>query len=191
MKIVLTLFTPADAERIAGVSVDLQRDWRRRGYLEKQEGHARFSVFDLAQMLVLKTLSERGIGPDRAKDVAETAATEVAIAALRWSDAWDANVQLLRPESMNWGEFSDLLCSEATTEQLFSRTMRPRLSVAHDAKLIWWSDDSFRLTGSIDDALSSVSSSDPKVSGAIIIIDLAGLASRMIDAAQRPFAGAE
>lgn len=171
------------------MSVDLQRDWRRRGYLAKQDGHARFSIFDLAQMTVLKTSSDRGIGPDRAKDVAETAATEIAIAALRWSDAWEEATQAQRPDGMTWGEFAETLVADAILEQTYSRRMMPRLSIAHDAKLIWWSDNSFRLTGSVDDALASVSSSDPKVSGAIIILDLAGLASRMIDAAQRPFAG--
>lgn len=191
MKIVLSLFTPAAAERISGVSVDLQRDWRRRGYLAKQDGHARFTVFDLAQMLVLKTLSDRGIGPDRAKDVAQSAATEVAVATLRWTNAWSDGSDADCPPWSTWGEFVETLITEAMMEQIHSGGMLPRLSVAHDAKLIWWSDDSFLLTGSIDDALSAVASTDPKVSGAIIILDLAGLASRMIDAAQRPFASVE
>ncbi len=59
----LTRFTPAEAERITGVNVTLQRDWRRRGFLPSNEGHARFDVFSLAKMRFLGVMSERGIGP--------------------------------------------------------------------------------------------------------------------------------
>ena len=59
----LTRFTPAEAERITGVNVTLQRDWRRRGFLPSNEGHARFDVFSLAKMRFLSAMAERGIGP--------------------------------------------------------------------------------------------------------------------------------
>jgi hypothetical protein len=56
----LTKFTPSEAERITGVAVDLQRVWRKRGFLPKVEGHARFDLISLAEMKALKALFDFG-----------------------------------------------------------------------------------------------------------------------------------
>lgn len=55
-------FTPGEAEKIAGVSGALQRDWRRRGLMMSgNKGKwTRFSLFDLIQMRLMKTLSRFG-----------------------------------------------------------------------------------------------------------------------------------
>lgn len=62
-----SVFTPAEAERITGVSVALQRDWRRRNIIPRNDGHARFELFDLADILTLKLFSDAGLSLDRAK----------------------------------------------------------------------------------------------------------------------------
>ena len=53
-------YTPAEVEAITGVAVDLQRNWRRRGFLptSKDGKHARFGADDIAYLMALKAFSE-------------------------------------------------------------------------------------------------------------------------------------
>lgn len=58
-------YTPAQAALITGVSVDLQRDWRRRGYLNSRPDgkHNRYTFRDLCLMFAFKAFSDAGLGP--------------------------------------------------------------------------------------------------------------------------------
>lgn len=93
----LTQFTPAQAEKITGISVDQQRNLRRHGYLSKSEGHARFDGFGLARLTAIKMLSDRGIGPsltakaDDGFDIATLCATGILWSLLDWSDAYEGD----------------------------------------------------------------------------------------------------
>ncbi|QEL27260.1 MerR family transcriptional regulator (plasmid) [Bosea sp. F3-2] len=64
IRYISTEFTPAEAARATGVSVELQRDWKRRGYLASREDgkHSRYTFEDLSRMLALKSFSDAGIG---------------------------------------------------------------------------------------------------------------------------------
>ncbi len=69
-------FTPEDIERIAGVSRDLQRAWRKRGVLPSLGGkHAVFSLTDLIRLTVLRRCTQSGIN-------IETAQTSAAVACM-------------------------------------------------------------------------------------------------------------
>ena len=62
----LAQFTPAEAEKITGVSVALQRKWRREGHgLPSAKGWTRWDREGLARLLVLGHLAEL-VGPARA-----------------------------------------------------------------------------------------------------------------------------
>lgn len=97
MKIVptLNLFRPGEAEAITGLSTAMQRDYRRRGFLPKNEGHARFNVFELAEMFMLKQLSDRGFWPEFFAPVAHLAAKGVALQALKFADAYEGTLELI------------------------------------------------------------------------------------------------
>ena len=57
----LRSFTPSEAAKISGVNVALQRDWRRRGILPALESRsASFSAFEVAEMMALNALANRG-----------------------------------------------------------------------------------------------------------------------------------
>jgi hypothetical protein len=79
---VLSTFTAGEAEAITGVTTQVQRDWRRRGYLPATDGHARHDVFALAELLALKALGDRGIGPQEAKKSAPLIAAGIAAHAI-------------------------------------------------------------------------------------------------------------
>lgn len=63
-------FTPAEVAAITGVSVSLQRDWRRREILpeRKKEGWTRFTLTDVIEIRVLKFFADAGFS---VKDVRE------------------------------------------------------------------------------------------------------------------------
>lgn len=58
LKFELSIFLPADAARMTGVSPDLQRSYRRRGYLPSHGGRdARHDVFSLATMFLVRSMA--------------------------------------------------------------------------------------------------------------------------------------
>lgn len=57
-------FRPGEAAVMTGMSVDAQRDHRRRGHLSPIAGaQASFTTLDIAIAIIIRTCSERGIGP--------------------------------------------------------------------------------------------------------------------------------
>lgn len=68
-------FQPKDAEAITGVSVMLQRDWRRRGLLteQKSDGWARFGLSELIELCVMKACSDSGISVQMAREFSHRA----------------------------------------------------------------------------------------------------------------------
>lgn len=73
----LTFDTPA-AEALTGASGETQRDWRRRGFIRKFKGHARYDLIDICELWVLQTLSAAGFGPTRSSEFARSAAIYLA-----------------------------------------------------------------------------------------------------------------
>ncbi|QTI79020.1 hypothetical protein IAI58_15505 [Roseomonas marmotae] len=213
----LTSFTPGEAERITGVSTAQQRDWRRRGFLPSNEGHARFDLFSMAEMWVLKLMADRGIGPQAVKEVAGTCATGIAWHALAWGDAYEGDhertlewqpsvfkviVENLRrgkeamaqyeadpkPENLiaaldasngpSWGEQANWLRRKVLKDR--------GIPLAIPGKyFIWWADGREYWHESLDEAFKSMSSTDDRVAGPVVVLDLSGLASAMIHRAER------
>lgn len=85
----LAEFAPADVEIITSLSATMQRDWRHRGFLAKSDKHARFTAFALAEALVMKMFSDRGIGPARSHFVAPRMARAIVLEVLCYNrEAW-------------------------------------------------------------------------------------------------------
>jgi hypothetical protein len=58
------IYTPSELEGISGLSVDLQRVWRRRGQLPALAGkHARFTIADVVEITIRTALSRAGVPP--------------------------------------------------------------------------------------------------------------------------------
>ena len=169
------LFTPADAERITGVSVTLQRDWRRRGILPGQDGHARFDAFALAEMLFLRVMADRGIGPLTKiaglplKDFADGIGARIVAHALRWQDAWawPAN-------------------GPASSNRLAVAAAGEVVGIAQARFLVWLPDGSMPMTSALGRFLDGFASSDDALFGAVIVLDLEALGSGMLKRADGP-----
>lgn len=119
----LTLFTPAEAERVTTLSTVNQRDWRRRGYLlSTTSGHARFDAFALAETWSLKLLADRGVGPQEAQSVARLLGASIVRQALLWVDAYEGDhfrtfewlPEAQRPRTELPPEVKEMLVSAAT-----------------------------------------------------------------------------
>lgn len=68
-------FSPSEAAAITGVSVDLQRDWRRRGLLpENKLGKwTRFDLKHIIEMFVMKVFSDAGFAVSNVAEIASLA----------------------------------------------------------------------------------------------------------------------
>lgn len=79
-------FSPADAERVTGVSVALQRDWRRRDLLPKNETGkwTSYDLGDIIKLSVMKAFADAGFSVQYVADMAGMASlpTYAAIEAL-------------------------------------------------------------------------------------------------------------
>lgn len=213
---ILTTFTPGEAERITGLSTTMQRDWRRREFLPIAEGQARFDVFGLAKMWTLKLLSDRGIGPQTAKDVAPWCATGIVWNALRWSDSYEGDhlrtfdwyPPEMRPQTVPDPDLLKMLEEIAAKDpkikapsdfswepkaqwlakQIMSRQGLPRIIPA--PYFIWWADGTHVFHNSLRDAFGGFSS-DPRYAGPVVILDLIALASTLGERAGRPLVHVE
>lgn len=209
----MTQFTPADAERIAGVGVALQRDWRRRGLLHKQDGHARFDLFDLATLTVMKLLSDRGIGPSETADVAYWAASGIAADILRDYDAYEGDhdrtcearglpPRQLKPLPDNLADMlkaagvdpDDLpkhpgFDGDWLMSQTFNYAGRPHVIPAKI--LVWFANGEHTFHNSFDAIRSNSITSDERFAGAVVILDLEAIATRIHSLAARAFVHVE
>lgn len=206
---VLTTFTPAEAEKITTLNTVMQRDWRRRGFIPSGEGHARFDAFALAEVWVMKMLSDRGVGPQLSKEVASWCAMGILWHALKDGEAYEGDhartfewepegarpqpdpeaLAVLERFSKETGiaipENVDTTWSakgEWLAKQVFRLRGCPR--VIPSPYFIWWADGSHVFHDSLDEAFSSLSW-DEKYAGPVIVLDLNALATQLLVRAGR------
>ncbi|HEX3422297.1 MAG TPA: hypothetical protein VHS33_02690 [Sphingomicrobium sp.] len=76
------VYTPAELEKISGLSADMQRVWRRRGQLPSHgSGHARFSIPEAIDITLRYALSKIGIPPSDLKlDLSKATSAAMAFA---------------------------------------------------------------------------------------------------------------
>lgn len=142
VQITLTQFTPAQAEKISGVSVDQQRNLRRHGYLPHSEGHARFDGLGLARLAAIKVLSDRGIGPslvakaDDGADIATICATGILWSLLGRLDAYEGDHKTFPvgwppPATFSKGDI-DILVAEGRRHGYSEKFLRKVVNEAPD-----------------------------------------------------------
>jgi DNA-binding transcriptional MerR regulator len=213
-ELTLTTFTPGEAERITGVSTTMQRDWRRRGILAKATERARFDLFDLAELLTLKLLSDRGIGPKAAAEVVDWCGYGIAYHTLDSVDAYEGDhlrtneargltdIPLSDAErafitqtieaagldyevpTVRWSDKADWLRG-----QIYRA--RTRTGVIPGSTFIWWADDSHTFHTSVDEAKSEMTTGDPRLAGPVVVLDFKALAYMLSERAGRAFVHVE
>lgn len=177
----MATFSPAEAERIAGPSTTLQRDWRRRGFLPSNKGHARFDVFDIAKLMVLHSMSARGIGPVDAAPYADWAMNGIALAALGEAGAVDGDEYPGPPDMLA----QSIVAQRSPMGEALSRVMTVGV-------LVVFADGTERFDFSADRALDWASKNDPekKLVGPVIVLDLSSMGTVLAHRAARSLATA-
>lgn len=212
MNLTLATFTPGEAERIGPLATNMQRDWRRRGFIPPSP----FDCFALAEMQVLKALADRGIGPQSAKDVSGICALGIVWSAIQWGEAIDGDLtgilddvpEEIRTHHIDMVQETLVRISETTgQEKLESRDPLWSWKAERVAKalwksreiprvlpgryFIWWADGSHLWHKSLDRAFDDLSSSDPRLAGPALVLDLDALGSTLLERAGRPLVHVE
>ena len=195
MALTLTHFTPAEAEKITGVSVSTQRDWRRRKFLGSHEGHARFDIFDLGEMAVMQMLAFRGIGPAQSTQLSPFTGLGVAWEVLNNRAAysgdhdltlsWNSTFAPGGPRANDW---------EPKGEWLAKHSLKNKFGPITPANyFIWWPDGSHHFDYSLDMAFSPKNTklNLDRLHGPAVVIDLAAVGEMILSRCSKPFVEVE
>lgn len=194
----LASYTPAEAAKISGVNVALQRDWRRRGILPRREGHARYSPFEVAELMALNAFAVQGVGPQKFTPIATMLAAGIVDAAMDRPEAYAGPLDLVvneddrdwllewesgAKEFKNWRWDYDL-----TNWRIRAVKRRVNQWCGHDQNAIrscfvQWADGSFAFYHSPITPYETIDEDDPRRSGAVLILDLAGLGRTFVQRA--------
>ena len=94
-----TTFTASEAEQISRVSSDQQRNFRRAGYIRAGDGGwTRYSLEDLAELVVIGFQLERKMPPRIASEIARQCAPMIVAHALKNDGAIEGGDKTLRDE---------------------------------------------------------------------------------------------
>jgi hypothetical protein len=196
-KYTLVEFTPAEAVGITGVSNTLQRQWRRpeRGYLPANEdGHARFDVYGLGRLLVLKMLSDRGTGPQHAKKIADVACGGITIGALACPGAIGGDphpLPVFRPDGSLLKPHEDVRGTVGLAQHIVRRT-GPKEIPAHRLParfLIIWADGTYGWESDVQAAIELEERGKhaaARLSGPLTVLDQHLIGRLLFQAAGRP-----
>ena len=212
-----TKFTPRQVEQICGVTVAQQRNLRRHKYLPSVEGHARFDVYEMAHVYVLQLMSDRGIGPKDASEVAEICATGITHHALAYPEAYSGDhdriieagiippiapysqdvIDALREAARNTGADEARAVAAVSAESTAALAQSAFLQRyvgnlfrrrAIPARFfIWWADGAEMWTESLDEAFDDVADADPRKGGAVLVMDLPSVGWQFTSKSQLPF----
>lgn len=194
----LSTFTPAEAARITGVNVTLQRDWRRRDFLPKEKGHARFDVYGIAELAALEALSKRSIGPQQARPIIRELATGIALGALSKRTSWSGDADF----ALSWNpEEFEVISQYAVADRaeeawnIKARWLSSRAlmnSAVPDSRtkvvMFWWADESVSFHNSLSAPFDFIEYGDARLNGAVIMLDMWGIGQTIADRAAVPFA---
>jgi hypothetical protein len=176
----MTTFAAAETEAITGVSAQVQRDWRRRKILPSVNGHARHDVVALAELIALRSLGERGIGPQIAKKSSELMALGIALAALG-----DPSAIAGSPINLDVEKACDVAWHVISS--------RYNLKDPLPIYFVIWANGSHHWTNDIGSALSVRNTAArllgdraEEISGAVIIVDTYALGDLIRRRAGRP-----
>ena len=170
-------FTPSEVETVTGLTTVMQRNWRRHGYLPSLEGHARFDVFEVARLMTMRLLSERGIGPKESSKVSEICAIGIVYSALLDSKAYGPEVikSSLRAENSDLQTISRRIVRDYTG-----------IGIVPSQYFIWWADGAHHFDNSLDRAFPPFEFADSRIEGPVIVLDLKAMGRSLLQKAGKP-----
>ena len=165
-------FSPAEVARVTGISQDLQRDWRRRGLLEKKtQGWEQFDLDDLVKLSVAGLLIDRGLPASVALNAA--VAPNIQFLTIIAERSTEFDPRLPEHEQNNW----------ATKIPEFTKRRFRRFYVW--AKPIHPYDLFVGVTDNVNELFDKWRQ-EGKDAGAAVVVDLEWLADQIIERTGRP-----
>ena len=169
-------FSPSEADKITGVTDELQRNWRRRGYLKpKARTRVTYNLFDLCEMMALDRLAARGTGPRLSLPLAKLCGIGVAWHALRRPSAYEGQLHLVGSWDPEW--FAGIKLPDRADHQ--AQSIRDGIFRANKIGavpmrfFVWWADGSHEWYSNLD---FGPAAQDPRVAGAVMFLDIEALA---------------
>jgi hypothetical protein len=155
----------------------MQRDWRFRGFIPKTDsGHARFQLFEIAEVLVMKMFADRTIGPMSTHKVASKCANRVVVETLlMFADAWAGSIGGMVENYENYNNRKELI------QALFHQFNR---DVSYGREIVWLPTGEIYLDGW--QRILELDPSDLRLCGASIVLPVTGMASLLVKKAGRP-----
>lgn len=188
----LAEFAPVELEQITTLSRMMQRDWRQRGFLPKSDRHARFNVFEVVNVWVMKMFSDRGIGPARSSSVTPRIAAAIVAYVMSWEEAaWggltDEVLAVARGSKvphLDWMRYNPQFSTFALTEMLFDSLDVGR--VEREESVIWFPNDEVAFGSISNIAGAPAKGFDPRFDGAAIVLSIDRIAENLIRRLPRP-----
>jgi len=169
-----TKFLPSEAERITGVVVAKQRDWRRHGHIPgAPRSWNEFVLPQLAALYAMNSLAMMGFGPTKSKDAAEVAAVSIVFRSLQIPGAYD-------PKS----EFGPLGMSAAARKLANENNPFGRV-IPGGRFFIVWPDGEWYSADDVSAALALDANAD-RVGQPVAVLDIQKIAADILAKAQRP-----
>lgn len=166
-------FLPMEVEAITNIKSATIRDWRRRGFIRPRDGQGwqRFELGEVAELLILRTLSEQGIGPQRVGAWLPAMASHVTQHAMASEAAWET-----------------IDGYQAWCEDLAERIRTPLAVTPKRYGIILPAPGGIH---TVDDLNSFYQQLIPEASAVTIVLDLKVLGDNLRIRAQRPIASVE
>lgn len=178
-------FSAGEAADATGVSQMLQRDWRRHGFLASGEVNkkVRFTISELCQLGIMKSMTESGLTPSRAHAIAGIIGLHAMFMLNLHPEAndiegvtdRDAKIDLLRKwHTGEYGPMSRFVFIPSSLEDLGPESREKQGTVQFHNSLadLEAENDGAWFQGIIFDFVSFAASLTRKVGGALIRYDL-------------------
>lgn len=194
----LSTFSAAQAAKITGVSLALQRDWRRRDILPPlATAQAAFNPFDLGRLMALGTLSNQGLSPLLYKGIAGKIGAAIVFQAVLSRQAYTGAFEDYYPSDIarlqEHQAMTKRLRFEPSVESLeeeidgwrrYSLAKYVTGSNGYDVSkcgaFVIFADGSFDFYQGPIEPFEVIERNDPRMLGAIVVIDLSALGEEML-----------
>lgn len=178
LTIAYSTYKAPDMERMTGVPAQTVRNWRRRN-LFSDRGH-KFDPIAISTILVMRTLSDRGLPLDVGSEAAQSCAENIVDRALTRPEAFAGDLGRIYPPEMPAGEQMRHAARAART-----RGRHAGWTPQMGRYFVGWPDGTWATTDSIEDAAPTVNQMKPYRSGRnpAILLFLDDLVAELLEVA--------
>lgn len=166
-------FKPREIEELTGISTSLQRDWRRRGLLQKKGGGwTKYDTEDLVNLTVAKVAIDRGMAASSALYISQAANFALLAYVLRDATEFDPAVPTKSKKTM----------IDKVPKKSASKYFRRFLAVANNPENL---EEGIVFVDDVSTAFDLWRSRELEF-GAAVVIDLFAVAEMIVKRAARP-----